>query len=233
MRYESDELQDLLAAEFVLGNLHGAARSRLVALMRRHPGLRRKVAGWEERLFPLMLSAPRVKTPPRVWRAIHARIAPRHDAARDMLRWGWRIALGGFALALAALIYVGIAPPGPSPFTMVALLNDERAQPGILVSWTPKQAANRRLSVRILAHPEMPSGTSWQAWIVTGRDAAPISLGLIGADEKQVLELSAAAADALPGAVAVGVSVEPKGGSVSGRPSGPFLFQGPAFRVDG
>ena len=233
MRYESDELQDLLAAEFVLGNLRGAARSRLVALMRRHPGLRRKVEGWEERLFPLMLRAPRVKTPPRVWRAIHARIAPRHDEARDRRRWGWRIALGGFALALAALVYVGIAPPGPSPFTMVALLNDQRAQPGILVSWTPKQAANRRLSVRILAHPEMPSGTSWQAWIVTGRDAAPISLGLVGMAENQVLELSTAAADALPGAVAVGVSVEPKGGSVSGRPSGPFLFQGPAFRVDG
>ena len=139
----------------------------------------------------------------------------------------------GLSFVLAALLYVGAAPPSQPSFTMVALLSDQRALPGILVSWTPKQAANRHLSVRILAHPQMPTGTSWQAWIVTGRDAAPISLGLIGADEKQVLELSAAAADALPGAVAVGVSVEPKGGSVSGRPSGPFLFQGPAFRVDG
>ena len=233
MRYENEELQDLLAAEFVLGNLRGAARSRLVALMRRHPGLRRRVERWEERLFPLMLSAPRVKAPARVWRAVQARIAPRRGDANHWRRWWQRMALAGFAFALAALVYVGVAPPRPSPFTMVALLNDQRAQPAILVSWTPKQAANRRLSVRILGHPEMPPGTSWQAWLVTGRDAAPISLGLVGAAENQLLQLSATAADELRGAVAVGVSVEADGGSATGRPSGPFLFQGPALRVDG
>ena len=233
MRYDNEELQDLLAAEFVLGNLHGAARSRLVALMRRHPQLRRMVERWEERLFPLMLSAPRVKAPPRVWRAINARIAPRHDQARAKRRWWQPIALAGIAVALAALVYVGVAPPGPRPFTTVAVLNDQLAQPGILVSWTPQRAADRRLSVRILAHPEMSPGTSWQAWLVTGRGAAPVSLGLVTTAENQLLELSAAAAGALPDAVAIGVSVEPKGGSLTGQPSGPFLFQGPILRVDG
>ena len=104
MRYENEELQDLLAAEFVLGNLRGAARSRLVALMRRHPGLRRSVERWEERLFPLMLSAPRVKAPARVWRAVQARIAPRRGDANHWRRWWQRMALAGFAFALAALV---------------------------------------------------------------------------------------------------------------------------------
>ena len=57
MRYQNEQLQDRLAAEFALGNLRGAARNRLLALMRLDPGLRAKVAQWEERLFPLVMRA--------------------------------------------------------------------------------------------------------------------------------------------------------------------------------
>ena len=232
MRYDSEELQDLLAAEYVLGSLQGAARRRLITLMRHHPSLRRRVQDWEQRTLPLIIRAPRIKAPDRVWHKILARISPPADRAWSRRTWWMGFATVGLSFVLAALLYVGAAPPSQPSFTMVALLSDQRALPGILVSWTPKQAANRNLSVRILAHPQMPPGTSWQAWIVTERNGAPISLGLVSADENQVLNLSAAAADALPGAVAVGVSVEPKGGSVTGRPSGPFLLQGSALRVD-
>lgn len=233
MRYESEPLQDRLAAEFVLGNLRGAARSRLVTLMRRRPGLRAKVAQWEERLFPLVMRTPKVKPPPRVWRAIHARISPQATSGFGAGGWFRRFAMGGFAAAaLAALVYIAVAPPRAPAFTMVAVLNDAHAQPGILVSWTPRQAANRELSVRILAHPSMPPGTSWQAWVLAGPAAAPTSLGFITTDQTQVLEVSPAAANALQGAVSVGVSVEPKGGSVTGRPSGPFVFEGSVLRVD-
>ena len=233
MRYESEPLQDRLAAEFVLGNLRGAARSRLVNLMRYRPGLRDKVVHWEECLYPLVMRAPKVKPPPRVWRAIHARISPKAASGLGASEWFRRFAMGGFAAAaLAALVYIGVAPPRTPAFTMVAVLNDARAQPGILVSWTPRQAANRQLSVRILAHPSMPPGTSWQAWVLAGPAAAPISLGFVTTDETPVLEVSPAAANALQGAVSVGVSVVAKGGSVTGRPGGPFVFEGPVLRLD-
>ena len=233
MRYDNEPLQDRLAAEFVLGNLRGAARRRLVTLMRRHPGLSRKVAQWEERLFPIVMRAPKVKAPPRVWRAIHARIAPDSIAGFGARAWWWRFLTGGFAVAaLAALVFIAVVPPREPAFTMVAVLNDARAQPGILVSWTPRQAANRQLSVRILAHPSMPPGTSWQAWLVSGPGVAPIALGFVTTDETQLLEVSPAAAKALQGAVSIGVSVEAKGGSVTGRPGGLFLFEGPVLRVD-
>jgi anti-sigma-K factor RskA len=233
MRYESEPLQERLAAEFVLGNLRGAARSRLVTLMRNHPRLRDKVAQWEERLFPLVMRAPRIKPPRRVWRAIHARISPDSSARFGARAWWRHLATGGFAVvALAALVYIAVAPPREPAFTMVAVLNDPHAQPGILVSWTPRQAANRQIAVRILAHPSMPPGTSWQAWLVSGPDAAPIPLGFVTTDETQMLEISPAAANALQEAVSIGVSVEAKGGSITGRPGGPYVFKGPVLRVD-
>lgn len=231
MRYDNELLQDRLAAEFVLGNLRGAARGRLVHLLRRHPGLRERVAQWEERLFPLVMRAPAVEPPPRVWRAIRARIAPTSTPRLNLWGWWHRLMQGGIAVALAALVYLAVAPP-PS-FTMVAVLNDAAAQPGIVVSWTPQQAAQRQLAVRIVAHPSMPEGTSWEAWLVAGPGSAPISLGMVTTDETQRLNLSAQAANALrSGAVSIGVSVEAKGGSTSGRPAGRFLFEGPALRVD-
>jgi anti-sigma-K factor RskA len=233
MRYENEQVQDRLAAEFVFGNLRGAARSRLVTLMRRHAGLRDKVAQWEERLFPLVMRAPRIKPPPRVWRAIHARIAPHSSLKLRVSAWWRRLVAGGLAaVALAALVYVAVAPPREPAYTMVAVLNDAGARPGILVSWTPRLAARRQMAVRILAHPSMPPDTSWQAWLVLGPGDAPLPLGLVTTDESQVIEVPLAAANALQRAVSIGVSVEPKGGSVSGRPGGPYVFQGPVLRVD-
>ena len=232
MRYDNEELQERLAAEFVLGSLRGAARRRFNALMRYRPDLRRRVERWEDHAYPLLMNGPVVQAPGHVWRAIQARIGTHRRGVRAA-PMAWRIALAGFAVAAAALVYVVSAPPGPPPFVTVAVLNNSRAQPGILVSWTSQQAAQRRLRARILAHPDMPTGTSWQAWLVTATDATPISLGLVTGAESQMLELSPAAAAALPRAAAIGVSVEAKGGSASGRPSGPFLFQGPALRLDG
>jgi anti-sigma-K factor RskA len=233
MRYESEPLQDMLAAEFVLGNLRGAARRRLMTLMRHHAGLSRKVAQWEERLFPLVMRAPTVKAPPRVWRAIHARISPARRAWFGAGDWWRRLAIGGLAAAwLAGLLYVGVVPPREPLVTRVAVLSDAQARPGILVSWAPRQAGGRQLRARILAHPQMPPNTSWQAWLVSGPGAMPISLGLITGDEVQVLEISPDAAHALPQAASIGVSVEPKGGSITGRPGGPYVVEGPLLKLD-
>ena len=233
MRYDNDSLQNRLAAEFALGNLRGPARRRLVSLMRKHAGLCERVAQWEERLFPIVMRAPKVKPPARVWRAIHRRIAPHSAPWFGVHAWWRRVATGGLAVAaLVAVTYFALAPPREPAFTMVALLADARAQPSILMSWTPRQAAKRQLAVRILAHPSMPPGTSWQAWLLSGPEAAPISLGLVTTDERQLIEVSPAAASALRDGASIGVSVEGKGGSATGRPGVPFVFEGLVLRVD-
>jgi len=231
MRYDNGELQELLAAEYVLGNLRGGARRRFVALMHRHPGLRRSVAHWEEHLFPLVVGAPAVQPPARVWRAISARIAGTRSAADTHLVWWRKMAMAGTAFALVALLYVGFAPPREPPATMIAVLTDARAEPSILISWTAAQAAQRQVSVRILTHPDMAPSTSWEAWLLPADAAPPISLGLITNEIHQTLQVSAASARALDRAIAIGVSVEPKAGSVTGRPTEPFLLKGPALRL--
>jgi len=231
MRYDNEDLQELLAAEYVLGNLRGGARRRFVALMHRHPGLRRRVAHWEEHLFPLVAGAPAVRPPARVWRDISARIAGSRLAGGTRVDWWRRIAFAGGSLALAALLYVGLTPPRDPPATTIAVLNDVRAEPSILISWTAAQAAQRQVSVRILTHPEMAPSTSWEAWLLSADGAPPISMGLITNEIRQTLQVSEASARALDRAIAIGVSVEPKAGSATGRPTEPYLLRGPTLRL--
>jgi anti-sigma-K factor RskA len=69
------ELQERLAAEYVLGTLRGRARQRFQAWMREDAALRRAVVEWEERLTPLATAVDPVQPPRRVWRSIESRIA--------------------------------------------------------------------------------------------------------------------------------------------------------------
>jgi anti-sigma-K factor RskA len=76
MRYHNKpELQDRLAAEYVLGTLRGRARLRFQAWMREDAALRRIVANWEQRLAPMAAGIAAVVPPRRVWQGIEARIA--------------------------------------------------------------------------------------------------------------------------------------------------------------
>ena len=139
--------------------------------------------------------------------------------------WLARLLLGSVAAAAAALLVFFAVVPLRAP-TLIAVLNDAQARPGMIATWTPESAQRRELALRIVAHPSMPPDTSWQAWLLPGSTAAPIALGFVTSDETQRLELSPAAAAALRAGAAIGVSVEAKGGSTSGRPTLPFAFEG-------
>ena len=81
MNYRNPELIDKLAGEYVLGTLRGLARKRFERLAADDATIRLHIREWEERLMALSNSLPDVEPPPRVWRAIEARI--RADAKRQ------------------------------------------------------------------------------------------------------------------------------------------------------
>ena len=74
MDYSRPELADRLAAEYVLGTLRGAARSRFETLLPAHPALRAAVTQWQLRLHPLAASVAEVQPPSHVWPRIEARL---------------------------------------------------------------------------------------------------------------------------------------------------------------
>jgi anti-sigma-K factor RskA len=233
--YRNPQLRDKLAAEYVVGTLRGRARVRFQALLRYDPDLRRIVAEWEARLTPLAAAAGEIAPPARVWQAVVRRIA---GAARGGGSWTglafWRglaVTSTAFVLVLAAVL--GVAPRPEPPMAMVAVMNDDKGQPALVVSWPPMKAM-RDPYVRIKVvqeHPVMAPGTTWEMWLLPGGKDAPVSIGLITTDPDQTMKLRPALAHRLEGAWGVAMSVEPDGGSPTGAPTGPVIFKGQCVKI--
>ena len=232
--YRNPQLRDRLAAEYVIGTLRGRARARFQALLRYDPGLRRIVSEWEARLTPLSAAAGEIAPPARVWQAVARRVA----GARPGAGWSglafWRgLAVTSTAFVLILAAFIGVAPRPEVPMAMVAVMNDDRGLPAMVVSW-PSMKATRDPYVRIKVvqeHPVMAPGTTWEMWMLPGGTAAPVSLGLITTDADQTMKLRTALADSMESAWGLAMSVEPKGGSPSGAPTGPVIFKGPCVKI--
>src|SRR5262249_7158670 len=228
--YRDPELRDKLAAEYVLGTLSGRARARFESLMRYDRELRRAVAGWDARLTPLALAGSEVAPPARLWRMLERRI--RHTERRA--NWCghlafWRtLAVMSATLALILGVMIGRVPPPELPMSTVAVMADDSGQPAMVVSWAPMKAMrDPHIRVKILQeHPTMAATTSWELWMLPGGNAPPVSLGLVSLDRSQVMKLPPTLAGKMQGAWGMGMSVEPAGGSPTGAPTGPMIFQG-------
>jgi len=72
------------------------------------------------------------------------------------------------------------------------------------------------------------SDASLELWALP-RGGKPKSLGLISGN-KGVLQLAAVADKALADVPMLAVSLEPKGGSPTGSPTGPVLYSGPCVK---
>jgi anti-sigma-K factor RskA len=233
--YNNPQLRDKLAAEYVVGTLRGRARARFQALLRYDPDLRRIVAEWEARLTPLTAAAGEVTPPARVWQAVVKRIAggARGGGSRAGLAFWRGLAVTSAAFVLILATFIGVAPRPEPPMAMVAVMNDEKGQPALVVTWPPMKAM-RDPYVRIKVvqeHPVMAPGTTWEMWMLPGGKDAPVSMGLITTDADQTMKLRPALAPRMDGAWGVAMSVEPKGGSPTGAPTGPVIFKGQCVKI--
>ena len=235
MRYQNPQLREKLAAEYVLGTLRGRARARFEALMRYDPALRSRVTDWEDKLTPMARAGSDIAPPARVWNALSQRIA---GEARQPRWWQslalWRgLAASGAAFALVLAIVIGVAPEAQPPMSMVAVMNDTQGQPAMTVSW-PSMQAVREPYIRIKVtqqHPTMAPGTEWELWMLPPGKDNPVSLGLITTDVDQVMKLTPELASRIEGAWGIAMSIEPKGGSPSGTPTGPVVMKGPCVKL--
>lgn len=243
-------LQDRLAAEYVLGTLRGPARARFARWLREDAALQRTTAQWDARLQPLGAAVREVRPPARVWEAVQARIAGPLDGearARSGGLWEnlafWRL-LGLFASGMAAAlltiaILVTPAPQSAAPPVVVqvpatalgaaylAVLSDPKTQKPVLLVSAGRHSS--QLFVKTLDRSIHVDEKSLELWALPPGQA-PRSLGVLAADDKLQLKLHAVADESLGNVPALAVSLEPKGGSRTGAPTGPVLFSGPCIR---
>jgi anti-sigma-K factor RskA len=229
MKLQDPRVREILAGEYVLGTLQGSARQRFERWLREDAALRREVEEWEQHLNPLALAMPPVKPPPRVWRVLKQRIKPARE--RRWLLWDslvfWRT-VSVAASALVMGIYIRMAPVPQAAPIYIVVLNDSSAKVAWLVS---ADLHGGKITIKTQRPQPLATGKSFELWMLPGSGPAPRSLGLIPASGRLTMRLSPANSKLLRDAQGLAVSLEPAGGSPSGLPTGPVLYQGPLLSL--
>jgi anti-sigma-K factor RskA len=229
MRYDDPELRDRLAAEYALGSLRGAARRRFERLALADAALAALAESWALRLNPLVEAVPPVNPPRRVWRGVARALGPAEPAGSRLASlWDslgfWRgLGLAASALAALLLVYIGVAGRlAPTESVALAVLEDQAGHAAFVATAEP---ARDRLVLRAVGAAPVQADRSYQLWLIP-RAGKPRPLGLVAGEGAVPIALSPPLAAALPEAAALAVSLEPRGGSPTGLPTGPVLYKG-------
>lgn len=244
MNYTHPELRRLLTAEYALGTLRGPARRRFERLLDVDAGLRVELVFWETRLAQLGRDLAPVTPDPRVWAAIEQRIGrkaartrPAHEPHDPWWRSLnlWRGACA-FAAAVAVLLAVLLwllpgAPPAriaaAPPAELVSVIPNKRNQPAWLFI-VVRQRGFMSLTA-MPGCPEVPRDKDMQLWMLPGPGQPPISIAVMPRSGAITARIPSGAMTALSHAQRLAVSLEPKGGSPTGKPTGPLLFTAPVM----
>lgn len=214
MKPDQAEVLDLLAAEFVLGTLTGAARRRFERWREADPFIERRVRAWEERLAGLAFRLAPLAPSPGVWVAIERRIGSAPPGR-------WRVTVAAAAaiavLGLAFLLWQALRVEPPQAQAVIASKAGETL-------WRIEVGADSGyVEVSTIGAVGYPDQRSLELWALPP-EAAPVSLGLLPASGHVRLALDDRQRAAVGLAANVAVSEEPPGGSPTGAPTGPVLY---------
>lgn len=231
MNYSDPNLRQILAAEYVLGSLHGAARLRFERLLARDPELRRLVEEWQEDLAPLAQETRAVAPSPRVLEAIRRRIDGK-DSVWNRLGFWRGVSLAGVAaaavLAIATTLLM-LRPPAAVTPSYVAVLQTPAAQPVLVVTGYRNPF---RLKTEPLALPVPPAGQVWQIWAIEKETKTIRPLAVAAPSAPAQLALSNEAWQLVRNAHSLAVSVEPAGVAPT-KPTTALIYSGLCINLKG
>jgi len=214
MRYQQPELQDRLAAEYVLGTLQGRARQRFERLLAELPALAERIQAWQARFEPLDEDLRPVTPPAHVWENIAAR-----TGAASVRRWR-RLGLLATAATLLLALVTGLLYRQLQQPDHLVMVTNEQAQP----VWVLRAVDHRRLKVRTLRSMNMPASKVCVLWL-EWPDGHRQSAGVLSDDPGEHLLTLPDTARHDPLRATLAVSIE-QGPRPPPRPRGEILFRG-------
>jgi anti-sigma-K factor RskA len=231
-------ISDALAAlsdEYVLGLLSSTEAHLIEELAARDPALAARIGALRDQFLPLDLSA----TPRDVAESFRAGLteklaslpqdddilltrAPKVPVAANLPRRPLRLASGlvaACALGIAVGLGGGLLRPVPDPLVVAVLLDADGVPQAVVEDY-----GNDSATVRFVADVAVPADRTLQVWTLPSQDMGPVSLGVLERGAAQRLTF-----DDLPRPAAqqlYEVTLEPLGGSPTGRPTGPIIGKG-------
>jgi len=231
-----DDVPEDRAGLYVLGVLESDEMEAVRRDAARDAGFAALIAQWERRLAPLTLLLSLSAPPSAVWEAIESRIGatvemraplPRGREAgrgRPSRALGyWRAAaVGAMAVAasLAGVLVWRLQPVAAPPAARLAMILPMQQTPG---GWLVQVRPDGTLHAIANGNVAHAADRDFELWALADKATRPLPLGL--------LPVATGAADLHPASLPAEkfkllVSLEPKGGSTTGLPTGPVMFAG-------
>lgn len=224
-----------LAAEYALGLLEGEERARAGRLAGADSTFRAEVQRWLGRFGPMLDQVAPVAPPSELWTRIeNATTAPAqssnvHPLQRKLTMWrGVAAAMTALAASLALILLFRPAtvvpvtkPPQLAPAPMVARLSAGQ-QVALVASWDSQR---RQLLIASAAGLHLQPSRSHELWVIPA-GGKPRSLGVMPETAQAMMHLPLDAGKLMAVGATIAVSVEPRGGSPTGAPTGPVVASG-------
>lgn len=224
----------ILVGEYVLGLLDAADHDRMARRIAAEPALAAEVRLWQSRLSSLDGEFAETPAPGRVLDKVEARLfgAPARPLAglwNNLLLWRG-IAAGALALA-AAVVGFSLMQPArldPRAFAtqLVAALQAQQGSGVEFVALYDTATGNIRLTA--LSGAAVPD-KDYELWMIEA-SGAPVSMGVIPMERTEMTLAKDMQAHFTPGTV-LAVTLEPKGGSPTGGPTGLMVAMGKATPI--
>lgn len=225
-----------LAAEYASGVLAGAELARARAREATDADFARDVARWRGRLAPLHDEVLAVTPPAGLWTRIERAVGGKpaandNDLNRAVKRWRAATAVMTAVAACLAIVLIFQGTPGQPPAQppaatraltpMVAMVGDKQATK-VMVSWDP---AARQMVLAVAGGLPNDGKHSHELWVIP-QGGVPRSLGTVALDKQSHKRLAETLASLLQQGATIAISVEPRGGSPTGAPTGPVIASG-------
>ncbi|SOC83941.1 Anti-sigma-K factor RskA [Ensifer adhaerens] len=225
----SDRSRDeVLAGEYVLGVLPLPDRLRVEYRLRQDKAFQAIVARWQENLASFNTEYAAEAPPPWLYPAVETKLFPK-PAEDDAPRLIWN-SLGfwrGLTLVSlsAAILFAASAggllhkPQANAP--VVATLGSQSSSISLVTLFDRETG---KLEVTPVAAGE-PKSKSLELWLIEGENA-PVPLGVVPDTGDGSIIIPSDLRDRLKDGMTLAVSLEPFGGSPTGKPTGPVVASG-------
>lgn len=226
MRLANSRFLDAMCGEYLLGTLRGAARRRFERALREEPAVALRFKHWQDIFTPIYTNMIEAQPSADGWKRLErelelARYRPPWHRRLSFWR-GWAMAATIAvitALGIALLRLGGEAPPSVE----IAQLQDKANASRVTVAVTPdRRTLELRASRAIVAGPNQ----SYELWLLPAEGGAPLSLAVLGSLDARI-PVPPAYVQRMRLGAKLAVSVEPAGGSPTGKPTGPVILVGP------
>lgn len=231
---DSGRDDEVLAGEYVLGALSREERRAVEVRIASEPLFAARVHRWESDLSTLNAAYEEVRPPDVVLARVEERLFPVTATMASRATEGlwnsllfWRGLAAALLLAVAGLAIAisGIGRPAPSEAPLVAQLATKNSPISLVALYDARTGKLKLTPVAATRQASEPK--SLELWMIKGKEP-PVSLGLVPQNGRGEIIVPQDMRNAVESGTVLAISLEPRGGSPTGQPTGPVLAAGPA-----